>query len=121
MALEILHNNVWVLLDEESEHSVIDGIIVPLFEATETDGGKPTTRLSKKSFLLKGTVKGVGNQVNIPLSIGDKVYVKQEAYSIHFQFFPSRDRKVLDFTGDILIPVQFIEAVYDRAPRIVEE
>ncbi len=112
--LTLLGDRVIILLDKAQDHTKTEhGILIPLNELAETDGGKITTRTSSKMYLSKGTVLSLSatSKEKLPeLNVNDRVYVTETANSPSYQFFPNRDRLVQDFEGYICIPHVLIEA-----------
>jgi len=116
--IELIGDRVWIKLDEAQDHTTTEsGILIPLNELTETDGGRVTTRPSDKKHLLKGTVVALSayaatkfKELETSLSPGDKVYISKNAINAAYAFYPIRNALVIDFTGDICIPHTLIEA-----------
>lgn len=113
----LLNSNVLVLLDKKETHDE-SNIIVPLYEAFTTDGGRPSAEISNKQYLLKGVVVDSSlsalnklEEDGITLSKGDKVFVHPSAISQHFFYYPNRDNLVIDFDGHVLIPYTLIQNV----------
>jgi co-chaperonin GroES (HSP10) len=116
--IELIGDRIWIRLEEAKDHTTTEsGILIPLNELTETDGGRVSTRPSDKKHLLKGIVVAVADyassklkEVNVTLSPNDEVYISKHALNPSYAFYPNRDQLVIDFTGDICIPHNFIEA-----------
>lgn len=116
--IELIGDRIWVKLDEAEDHTTTEsGILIPLNELTETDGGRVTTRPSDKKHLSKGTIVAIAPyaarklaDLDASLSPGDKVYISKMAITASYQFYPKRDALVIDFSGDICIPHTLIEA-----------
>jgi co-chaperonin GroES (HSP10) len=112
--LELLGDRVIVLLDKAEDHTTTDGgVIIPLFENAETDGGRPTSKLSMKRYLSVGTVLAISAtaQEKIPtISVGDRVYVTPSSASSNYQFLPDRTQLVEDWSGMISISHVLVEA-----------
>ena len=116
--IELIGDRVWIKLDEAQDHTTTStGILIPLNELTETDGGRITTRPSDKKHLLKGTVVALSpyastklNELSTTLLPNDRVYISKNALNSAYAFYPVRDALVIDFTGDICIPHTLIEA-----------
>jgi len=109
-----LGDRVWVKLDKATDHTTTkSGIVIPLSELTETDGGRITTRPSGRTHLSQGTVMGISKlaSTNTGIKVGDRVYVAERVVTRDYQFFPSRDQLVQEFDGDILISYNYIETI----------
>lgn len=112
--LTLLGDRVWIKLDEAVSHTETDsGIIIPLNELTETDGGRITTRPSNRKYFSSGTVVALSDKSSEMLShsikVGDRVYVNDRVVNKDYQFFPDRTKLVQEFKGDILISANYIE------------
>lgn len=118
MINKLLGDRVLVKLDSLETHSETDnGIVIPLYEQYETDGGRPAAKLSNKKYLSKGEVIDFSplaakklEEQETPITKHQRVYVNINAVSPNYQFFPKRDSLVIDFDGYILIPYTLIEA-----------
>lgn len=115
--LQILGDRIIVLLDLAEDTTTESGIIIPLNELQETDGGKLKTRPSAKRHLSQGTILSIGDQAasqikekSLNLNVNDKVYLTQQALSNSFNFFPDRTKLVQDFKGFVAVPLSLIEA-----------
>ena len=115
--LTLLGNRVLIQLDEHPTHTTTDGIILPDFTPSYSDGGQPISDLSKRRHLFKGTVLALSplaatklEEESTPIAPGDKVYISQQAHSDAYQFFLSRDAIALTFEGLVAIPHTLIEA-----------
>lgn len=116
--LTLLGDRVIVLLDfEEEETTTSSGIILPLTEIQETDGGKLKTRPALKRHLSQGTVLNISSlatekfkEEGIPLNSATKVYVSPSALNQSFHFYPNRTQLVNTFNGFICVPHNLIEA-----------
>lgn len=116
--LTLLGDRVVILLDKANDHTVTEsGILVPLAELTETDGGRLTTRTSSQQYLMMGTVIALSEfssskfkEQSSPIAVGDRVYLSKAAVSPTYQFYPERNSLVIDFTGYICVPHTLIEA-----------
>lgn len=113
--LKLLGDRVWVKLDEAVSHTETDsGIIIPLNELTETDGGRITTRPSNRKYFSSGTIVAISDKASELLSNsvkpGDKIYVNDRVVNKDYQFFPDRSKLVQDFKGHILISANYVEA-----------
>lgn len=112
--LELLGDRVIVLLDKAEDHTTTEsGLIIPLFENAETDGGRPASKLSMKRYLSTGTILGLSQtaQEKLPtIKVGDKVYVTPTAATPQYQFLPDRTQLVEDWSGLIVISHVLIEA-----------
>lgn len=118
MISSILNDKVLIKLDLLEDHSKSEsGLSIPLYEAYQTEGGRPSAKLSDKTYLAQGEVilcspsaaKKLEEQ-GTPISIGQKVFVTMSSVSPAYQFFMDRSNLVLEFDGHILIPYTFIEA-----------
>lgn len=111
---ELLGDRVLIKLDEHPSHTTTEsGIVIPQFEATTTDGGKPTSTLSKMKYLYQGTVIQLSPyaQEKLPsITPSTRVYITPSALSPAYQFFLDRSKLVIDFDGHICIPHTLIEA-----------
>lgn len=118
ITLTLTGDRVVVLLDKATDHTVTEsGILVPLSELAETDGGRLTTRTSSQQYLMSGMVVGMSKfsslkfeEQHTPVTTGDRVYLSKSAVSPAYQFFPERSNLVIDFTGYICVPHTLIEA-----------
>lgn len=116
--IDLIGDRIWIKLDEATEHTTTEsGILIPLNELTETDGGRVSTRPSSKKHLLKGTIIQMSNfaakkltELDTTLKEGDKVYVSKNVAHAGYEFDAKRNALVVDFTGDICIPHNLIEA-----------
>lgn len=115
--LQLLGDRIIVLLDTAEDTTTESGIIIPLNELQETDGGKLKTRPSAKRHLSQGTILAIGDQARatikekqLDINLNDRVYVTQQALTNSFNFFPDRTKLVQDFKGFIAIPLSLIEA-----------
>jgi co-chaperonin GroES (HSP10) len=112
--LELLGDRVIILLDKAEDHTVTEsGLIIPLFENAESDGGKPISKLSLKRYLSVGTVLALSAtaQEKLPtINVGDRVYVTPSSASPNYQFLPDRSQLVEDWTGMISVSHILIEA-----------
>jgi co-chaperonin GroES (HSP10) len=114
MKIKLLGANLVIKLDQAKEHTKTDaGILIPLQEVYETDGGKIATRTSSKNYLSRGEVIHIGDKVTIPVNVGDKVYVVKHAVNPAYEFFEKRDSLVQDPSGLICIPEGMIEAIIE--------
>lgn len=113
-------DRILVKLDkyEEDRTSLIE---VPLYEKGETDGGRPTARISDKQYLAVGTVVKLSpmanekmNEEGTPLKEGDRVFVNINAVNPAYQFFPIRNKLVISFEGYISITHRLIEAILEN-------
>lgn len=118
LPFQLLGDRILIQLDELPDHSVTPlGIHVPHFLNIETDGGRPDVKVSNLKHVPKGTIlamsplaaKKLEEQAS-SLRPGDKVFVVSSAVSPSYQFFPTRDQIVQDFTGIICVPHSLIEA-----------
>lgn len=113
-ALTLLGDRVVVQLDELADHTITDaGIVVPLFQNIESDGGRPDTKVSNLKYLPKGTIVNISQfaKERLPeLNIGDRVFVVPSVVAPAYQFFSKRNGLVENFEGTISIPHTYIEA-----------
>lgn len=112
--LELLGDRVIVLLDKAEDHTVTEGgLIIPLFENAESDGGRPISKLSLKRYLSIGTILAMSPtaQEKLPtVKVNDRVYVTPSSASPNYQFLPDRTQLVEDWNGMISISHVLIEA-----------
>lgn len=116
--IQLIGDRVLIQLDLAEDHTITDsGIVIPLAELTETDGGRITTRTSNQTFLYKGTVVNISEyakskfrEYGVEVNVNDRVFISKNALSPAHQFFIDRDKLVLDFTGMVCIPHTLIEA-----------
>ncbi len=116
--LSLIGDRVVILLDKATDHTTTEsGILIPLSELSETDGGRLTTRTSSQQYLMSGTVVGMSKfsslkfeEQHTSITNGDRVYLSKSAVSPAYQFFPERSNLVIDFTGYICVPHTLIEA-----------
>lgn len=114
--MKLISQKVLIKLDEQVEHTDT-GILIPLYEKAQTDGDRPTVKLSNKKYLSQGTVVEVSSSAlehiskDATLKPGDRVYVNPQAVSPTYQYFTDRSKLVIDFDGHVLIPVQLIDAI----------
>ncbi len=111
--LELLGDRVVILLDKAQDHTITDGgVIIPLFENGETDGGRPKSNLSHKKYLSVGTVVAISEVAKdkLPVLVGDRVYVTPTAASANYQFLTDRSQLIENWDGYIAIPHTLIEA-----------
>lgn len=118
--IELLGDRILVLLDNAQDHTTTSsGLIVPLNDIVETDGGRLKTETSKRKHLTSGTVVLIAEQAASKLQdtksnikVGDKVYVTEMVGKnvSSYQFFVDRSKLVQDFSGLVCIPHIMIEA-----------
>lgn len=116
--ISLTGNRVLIKLDHvESKPKDDSGIIVPLFEQAETDGGRPDFKVSNRQYLPKGEIVAISpaaskmyQEEGTPLVPGDRVYVSIAALSNAFHFYPERDNLVIPFDGHVLLQPNLIEA-----------
>lgn len=112
--IELLGDRVWVKLEQVKSHTTTEsGIVIPLNELTETDGGRVTTRASNRKHLSRGVIIKMSAKAKelLPnLGEGDKVYVNDRVVHKDYQFFPVRNQLVQEFEGDVVISTNHIEA-----------
>lgn len=123
----LLGDRVLIKLDEQPTHTVTSsGIVNPLFENYETDGGKLGAKASSRKFLAQGTVVQVSqvakermNIQNDPVETpyvlpavdkGDRVFVTPNASSQNYMFLTDRSQLVSEWDGYICVPHNLIEA-----------
>lgn len=119
MNFQLTGDRVLIQLDKHPEHTTTkSGIVTPLFENIESDGGRPMAIASNKKYLHSGTVLDASpyalsklTEYSTPLQIGDKVYVNAGAVSQSYHFAINRDSLVYDFDGIISIPHTLLEAI----------
>ncbi len=117
--LKLLGDRVVIALHKQEEHTTTStGIIVPLSEITQTDGGKIASITSSKKYLSKGTVIQVSElaasklmESNITLSPGDVVYLSENGASPQYKFSYNRDTLVQEDEGYRCVPHIIIEGV----------
>lgn len=118
-SLTLLGDRVVILLDfEEQETTTSSGIILPLTEIQETDGGKLKTRPALKRHLSQGTVLNISSlavekfkEEGMSLDVDTQVYVASTALNQSFHFYPNRTQLVTTFSGFICVPHNLIEAI----------
>lgn len=118
MNFQLLGNRILIKLDEQPDHSSSEqGVIIPKFINTETEGGRPKASLDTRKHLLQGTVLQISPKAAqaladelTPLSPGDRVYVSASTNNSSYQFFLDRSQIVSYFDGHIAIPHALIEA-----------
>jgi len=108
--ITLFGDRILVQLDQVTDTVTEHGIIVPLFENYETDGGKPSSKISSKKYSSVGTVLKISNNSPLQLAEGTKVYVNPSSSNQQFQFYLDRTKLVQDFEGLICIPHTLIEA-----------
>lgn len=99
-----------ILLDKYVQSS---DLIHLKYNKFTSDSGREAAELDAMSYLPKGTIVQIGLQATNPynLSIGDRVFISPQAMTPHYQFFPNRDKSVIDFTGLIKVTLPHIEAL----------
>lgn len=115
--LEIIGDRIIVQLDEQKDHEVTEfGIVNPLMDNEETDGGRYRAKISSRHYVASGVVKAISpfslkklEEVGATLSIGDRVLVDHRTVSDQYAFFPTRGL-VKSFSGLVSIPHVYIEA-----------
>lgn len=116
--LTLLHDRVVIQLDEVGDTITEGGVIVPLYENYETDGGKPGSKVSSKKYTNTGTVLALSESASkqIPaLQAGNKVFVSNSSVSTpQYHFYIDRTKLVQDFTGVISIPAILVEAIINN-------
>lgn len=118
MKLDLIGDRIIVKLDEAIDHTVINGIIIPLNTVIESESGKVKTELSKLRHLAKGTVVALStfsskklDEAEVPLVVGDRVYVSHQAInSSSYHWKNDRNQLLSEFDGHICIPHGLIEA-----------
>jgi co-chaperonin GroES (HSP10) len=118
--IKLLGDRVLIKLDNAEDHTTTSsGLIVPLNDIVETDGGRLKTETSKRKHLTSGTILLIGEQsaaklkeAGTELVVGDKVYVTEMVGKnvSSYQFFVDRTKLVQDFSGLVCIPHILIEA-----------
>lgn len=111
--ITILGDRVLIQLDLMEDHTITpSGVVVPLYQNIESDGGRPDIKESNLRYLSKGTVVSISDSVKekVPLSAGDRVFVAPSCVSPTYQFYSRRTGLVENFEGLISIPPAFIEA-----------
>lgn len=110
----LLGDRILVQLDKAEDHTVTDsGLIVPLMENAQTDGGKEISRISPRKWLQQGTVVGMSevSKEKLPdIQVNDRVMITSTAANANYQFFLDRSNLALEWTGIICIPHPLIEA-----------
>lgn len=106
--LKIIRDNVLIQLEAiTEEHFRHNNLILPSLVKDELSTHKFV--LDSKSYLPKGTVLSVGNKVD-SISPGDKIILSHRVKLEDFAFFPN-PKIANDFTGLILIPQHYVEAI----------
>lgn len=117
--LQLTGDRILIQLDKHPEHTITkSGIVTPLFENIESDGGRPMAIASNKKYLHSGTVLDASpyaysklQELSTPVKSGDKVYINSGAVSQSYHFALNRDSLVYDFDGIISIPHTLLEAI----------
>jgi co-chaperonin GroES (HSP10) len=117
--ITLLGDRVLIQLHKLPDHTVSEkGIVMPLFQNIESDGGRPDVKASNLEYLSVGTVLKISALAKqkladslSPLSEGDTVYLPQVAVSPSYQFFTKRTGLVENFEGIIAVPHTLIEAI----------
>ncbi len=115
--IELIGDRILVRLDEAKDHTVINGIIIPVNTIVESESGKLKTELSKIRHLARGTILNISahsakklDELNITLSPNDRVYVSHQAVnSSSYQWKSDRDKLISEFDGIVCVPHLLIE------------
>lgn len=85
------------------------GLVNPLFENYETDGGRKSSRISNNKWLSIGTVLATNHS---ELKAGDTVTVLRSVLnSADDYFFPlDRSQLAISFDGTVLVPNSMLES-----------
>ncbi len=115
--LELIGDRILVQLDEQPTHEVTEaGIVNPLTELYETDGGRAGSKVSSRKYIAKGTILKISSfakrkleELGTTLEEGDTILVDHRCASEQYSFFPKRGL-VKTFEGLVSIPHVYIEA-----------
>lgn len=107
--IKLLGDKTLIQLDKAESHTVSGGIIIPVFNHGETEGGRPKSTVSDRMLLSVGTVL----LTNHPdLVVGDRVTVHPTTVNAHYFYALDRYKLVQDFDGVVLVPNNMIESIY---------
>lgn len=114
----LLGDRILVQLDQQPDHTHLSsGIVVPLLDNVESDGGRPIVKTSSLQYLSSGTVISMSplsskrlEESLVPLQVGDRVYVPLHCVSPQYQFLMNRSSLFSSFTGVICVQSALIEA-----------
>lgn len=115
--LQLIGDRILVQLDEQVDHEVTEaGLINPLTELEQTDGGRYNSKISSRRFVAAGIIKKISDfsakkleELGVEIKEGDRVYVDHRAASEQYAFFIKRGL-VKTFSGLVSIPHVYIEA-----------
>lgn len=113
------HRGILIKLYEyEEEFSTNEaGIITPLYEAYETDGGRPDAKLRTDKFSAVGKIVQISkaaqdllNQEEMDLKIGDVISIHKAYLSGANEFLVNKDTPNQKFEGYLLIHPNMIQS-----------
>lgn len=108
--IKLLGDRTLLKLDKaEVLPTLPSGLVNPLFEDYQTDGGMKTSRISNNKWLTVGTVLATNHP---DLSVGDTVTVLRSVLGSADQYFFPLDRTqlALSFDGTVLVPNSMLES-----------
>ena len=121
--IELLGDRVIIKLDEAQDHTVKNGIIIPINTVVESEGGRVKTELSNQRHLAKGTIVQISQvastklqESNVDLKENDRVYVSHQVInSSSYHWKNDRSKLLSEFEGLVCIPHSLIEAKIKQA------
>lgn len=111
---------VLIQLDKyPSQETTTDfGVIVPKYEAYETEGGRPASKVVNEVYTTTGTIIQISakaretlDEEKIDVQPGSRVYIYPAAKNPSNWFFPDRTKPVQDFDGLLLVQPNMIQAI----------
>lgn len=116
---DLIGDRILIKLDEARDHTVTEsGLVIPLQQLAESDGGRVVSEISKQKHLPQGTIMKMGplaakklEEVMADVTVGDKVFISTQVFnSKSYEFSTDRSQLLREFDGYICIPHVLIEA-----------
>lgn len=105
--IKLLGDRTMIRLQQATDQTVLpSGLVNPVFENYETDGGKASSRISNKHYLTIGVVLVTTSP---DLKVGDTVTVMPSSANRNYFFPLDRSQLQPPFDGTILVPNSHIE------------
>ena len=116
--IQLIGDRIVIRLDEAVDHTVRNGIIIPVNTEVDSETGKIKTQLSRVRHLAKGTVLNISEHskekllnLGVTLNVNDRVYVSHQVVnSASYQWKNERDQLISEFDGVVCIPHGLVEA-----------
>ena len=92
------------------------GVIIPIYENYETEGGRPASKITGSMFSNVGTILQISDmavellkQDKIDIKVGDRVSIHRNQQHPSNQFLPE-NMQVVDFVGYVLVSSSMIQS-----------